>query len=101
MEPNARYPRYLCRECASGASDKSGKKLEFGNTDLSGGFEAVYADTGKKYQSHECFVKGMRCWADEARFGGVVIEALDVSAPRTAGARASIKGRKRISSKRR
>jgi len=77
VNPNPRYPRYLCRACAKQATDEAGRKLEFGNTDIGGGFEARYADAGKIRRSHVCFVKGIRCWADEARFGGIVLEAVE------------------------
>lgn len=46
----------------------------FGNTDLSGGFVATYADSGEIRLAHDCFVRGIHCWADEARFGGIVIQ---------------------------
>lgn len=38
------------------------------------GFVAEYADTGEEYQGHDCFIDGVKCHADEARFGGIVIE---------------------------
>jgi hypothetical protein len=41
---------------------------------MSGGYSAEYADTGDPYESHECFVDGIACYADETRFGGIVIE---------------------------
>ncbi|HET6880616.1 MAG TPA: hypothetical protein VFI31_10700 [Pirellulales bacterium] len=50
--------------------------MEFSNVDYAGGFAARYADTGEDYPSHECFIGGVRCRADEARFGGIVIEAV-------------------------
>lgn len=53
-----------------------GRRLLFANVDLSGGFEARYADTGADYPSHDCVVDGVACHADEARFGGIVVEAL-------------------------
>ena len=74
---NARYPRYLCRVCAAKAQSADGRPLRFSNVGLSGGFCAKYVDTGEEYPSHECFVSGVRCHADEARFGGIVIEALE------------------------
>lgn len=48
--------------------------LVFYNTDLSGGHAATYADTGETYDSHECFVHGIRCLAEEHHFGGIVIQ---------------------------
>lgn len=76
VEPNARYPRYVCEECAAQASSADGRLLEFSNIDMSGGYTARFADTLAEYPSHECFVAGVKCHADEARFGGIVIEAV-------------------------
>jgi hypothetical protein len=59
---------------AARASSRSGRVLAFSNAGLSGGFVARYADTGESYDSHECFIDGVRCHADEARFGGIVIQ---------------------------
>ena len=74
---NPRYPRYLCGSCTIKATSSDGRLLEFGNTGLSGGFAARYADTGEEYSSHECFVGTVKCRADESRFGGIVIEAME------------------------
>jgi hypothetical protein len=41
---------------------------------MTGGFIAQYADTGESYPSHECYVDGVRCHADEGHFGGIVIQ---------------------------
>ncbi|MGD8759525.1 MAG: hypothetical protein PVJ07_04685 [Anaerolineales bacterium] len=38
---------------------------------------ARYADTGEAYASHDCFIDGVACYADEARFGGIVIQAVE------------------------
>ena len=77
VEPNPRYPRSVCRDCAAQAASADGRKLAFSNVDLSGGFVTHYADTGAEYPSHECFVGGVRCHADEARFGGGVVEVVE------------------------
>lgn len=76
---NPRYPRHLCRDCAAQAADESGRLLKFCNVSFSGGFQAAYADTGETRESHICFVRGIRCWADEAYFGGIVIQPQDVT----------------------
>jgi len=76
VPPFARYPRYLCAECASRAKSKDGRSLKFSNIDMSGGFIAVYADTGESHPSHECYVDGIQCYADEHRFGGIVIQTV-------------------------
>lgn len=71
-----RYPRYLCRECSAEAASPDGRALVFHNTHLSGGFGARYQDGQGVYEGHICFVRGTRCWADEARFGGIVIQTM-------------------------
>jgi hypothetical protein len=69
-----RYPRALCPVCVLEATDRAGRPLEFGNAGLSGGFEARYADDGSPYDSAECLVRGVRCHAEEHRFGGIVVQ---------------------------
>lgn len=74
LRAHLRYPRYVCRDCADKACSADGRPLAFFNASLGGGFLAQYADTGEKYPSHECYINGVKCWADEAYFGGIVIE---------------------------
>jgi len=57
--------------------DAEGKQLAFYNEDMWGGFKASYADGDEPYTSHECFINGVKCWADEARFGGIVIQTVE------------------------
>jgi hypothetical protein len=76
LTPEPRYPKYVCSSCASMATDKDGRLLEFFNSDLSGGFEARYVDTQETYTSHRCFIDSIECYADEARFGGIVIQTV-------------------------
>jgi predicted RNA-binding Zn-ribbon protein involved in translation (DUF1610 family) len=74
IQPFARYPRYLCPECAGRAKSKDGRLLKFSNIDMTGGFIAEYADTSESYPSHGCYVDGIRCYAEEGHFGGIVIQ---------------------------
>ncbi len=71
---NPRYPNMVCEECDSKATDEFGRKLEFSNVGLSGGYQAHYLDNGEKYDSHVCYINGVECRANEAKFGGIVIE---------------------------
>jgi hypothetical protein len=71
---SARYPRCLCPACVLEATDAPGRPLRFGNIDLSGGLTARHADDGSPYQGVECFVRGVRCRAEEHRFGGIVVQ---------------------------
>jgi len=73
-----RYPGYLCRSCVARASTADGRRLVLVNTSLSGGFAARYADTEELCEevtiTHVVYVDGVRCWADEARLGGIVVQ---------------------------
>lgn len=73
---NRRYSKYVCADCKSRATDKEGRELSFGNVDATGGFTCSYIDTGEKYESHTCYIEGIECYADEARFGGIVIQTV-------------------------
>jgi hypothetical protein len=76
LESNPRYPAYVCQSCAVRATDFTGRALAFGNIGLGGGFSAILIDTGELYDSQVCYIDGVKCHADEARFGGIVIEVL-------------------------
>ncbi|ANV85836.1 hypothetical protein AWQ21_14995 (plasmid) [Picosynechococcus sp. PCC 7003] len=71
-----RYPHAVCHPCGDKACDIHGRHLSFANIDFSGGFQAFYTDTKIEYPSHTCYIDGIECRADEARFGGIVIQAV-------------------------
>jgi hypothetical protein len=78
MEPSERYPRQVCGDCVARACDTNGRRLAFANIDMSGGFQAVDAETGAPVENgHDCWIDGHACRADEHRFGGIVVELLD------------------------
>jgi hypothetical protein len=74
----SKYPDYLCRSCVSRASTAEGRRLVLVNTSLTGGFAARYADTEELCEevtiTHVVYVDGVRCWADEASLGGIVVQ---------------------------
>ena len=76
LESVPRYPNYLCSDCVKKAKDKDGRALGFSNIGMSGGFQAHYKDSDEEYKSHQCFVEGVECYANEAKFGGVVLEKI-------------------------
>jgi len=45
---------------------------------MSGGYGAKYADSGEEYLSQDCYIEGRPCCADEARFGGIVVQILNI-----------------------
>jgi hypothetical protein len=73
LPTDARYPTAVCPACVERAVDEHDRPLRFYNRCLSGGFQAIYADTGEERASHECWIDGVRCWADEAHLGGIVV----------------------------
>lgn len=73
-----RYPRYICSKCVTESVDESGRLLDFDNISLSGGFKSTYRDTGEVRDSHTCFIRGIECYADEAKFGGIVVEPVSL-----------------------
>lgn len=73
---NERYPNYICEECASKTTDKEGRPVEYFNTTILGtGCQGRYKDASSEiYNSNHCYVNGILCIAEEARFGGIVIQ---------------------------
>lgn len=69
-----RYPRYVCPSCAAKTCDAAGRPVSFRNLSFEGGCEGYYHDTGQKYPQNDCFIDGRSCIADEARFGGIVVQ---------------------------
>jgi hypothetical protein len=77
---SSRYPDSVCADCVRRAVDERGRSLVFSNLfpDSVGGFQALYADTRERVDTPDngcvCFIDGVRCWAREAYFGGVVVQ---------------------------
>jgi DNA-directed RNA polymerase subunit RPC12/RpoP len=77
IPPQHRYPRYVCRTCMERAVDKSGNKVELANVSLSGGLRLTAGDTelfDRAANEFPIFIDGVECRAEEARFGGAVIQ---------------------------
>ncbi len=80
-----RYPKYICSECASkNKYDKRGNLLEFYNQSITGGFRITYVDSkGNTIREDdtrdycECIIDDKLFFAQEAKFGGVVIQKKD------------------------
>ena len=70
---NPRYPNYVCLKCQHdyGVKNKEGLPIEFFNVDFTGGFMSIV--NGVKGEEHECYINNVKCYANEARFGGIVI----------------------------
>ena len=75
---SSRYPSIACHTCIEKAVDSYGKIVRFENVDAFGGFVAIHSDPNeniiRKDVDHICFINNIACYADEARFGGIVIK---------------------------
>lgn len=76
---SARYPDSVCDTCLStyGTKTKDGKDIQFGNACMTGGVYIVIE--GKENDTSLCYVNGVQCYAEEARFGGIVIRPSNIS----------------------
>ncbi|HTI60385.1 hypothetical protein [Mucilaginibacter sp.] len=71
---NERYRDYVCDKCIKQAVDKDGNSIAFFNITESGhGVQGKYMEGEKLYRSTLCIIKGVKCNAEEAYFGGIVI----------------------------
>ncbi|RZJ75091.1 MAG: hypothetical protein EOO45_06705 [Flavobacterium sp.] len=80
VQYNPRYPKYICGQCQSLLTDVTGRSVEYFNTGWSGtGCQGYFAGTNQKeeYNSDTCYIADKLFTAEEARFGGIVIQAKD------------------------
>ena len=70
-----RYPNYLCYNCSDAVTTKNGESIIFYNVDFSGGIIAHFTGADRVYKSQECYINNIKCYAQEARFGGIVIQS--------------------------
>lgn len=75
VTPYSRYLKYVCNDCFDKATNKYGRKITFANTHITGyGCEGIYLDTREKYNSNICYIDGQKCFSNETRVGGIIIE---------------------------
>lgn len=83
-----RYPKAICSKCSdSEIKDSDNNLVSFHNIDLTGGFISRHIinnhdnDNVVEKAEHICWInnstKDIKCYADEARFGGIVIQVLE------------------------
>jgi hypothetical protein len=73
-----RYPNYVCNKCIEEYKTytEEGKKITFHNTSIYGGFESYVEGDTQPSEYHTCFINGVKCYASETRFGGIVIQPM-------------------------
>lgn len=71
-----RYRDYICNTCLTthGTKTRDGRRISFTNVDISGGFVSLIEGDTKSGEVNTCYVNGIRCYASEARFGGIVFQ---------------------------
>ncbi len=74
-----RYPDYVCRECSTVVTTLDGVPVSMSNISASGGFQMHDSETGELLATRGAvvLVRGVRCYADEAHMGGIVIRRAD------------------------
>lgn len=72
---SSRYQQCVCWNCRDTyeSLDEDGNVLTFGNVDYTGGFVSFKNGVATSPSQHICYINGVKCCADEARFGGIVI----------------------------
>ena len=74
MRQSQRYPNCICPDCYQLTVTDKGETITFINEDIWGGFKSIV--NNKQGEIHECYVNNIKCYADEARFGGIVISKI-------------------------
>ena len=72
-----RYPKIICIKCAnSEITDDYGNIVSFSNVDFTGGFVSSHNinNTLVQKSEHICWINNVKCYANEHRYGGIVIQ---------------------------
>lgn len=81
----ARYPASVCADCQQRAADRDGRRIVGYNEGFGGELIVFYAESpsgpqteiaGDVLATGRCWIDGIECSIDEARFGGVVVQRL-------------------------
>lgn len=77
-----RYFNVVCNECIDvyDMIDQNGNNITFGNLDYNGGFKSVTTlENGEQIvgSNNICYINGFKCIAQEARFGGIIIQCFE------------------------
>jgi len=73
-----RYQNMVCSNCLQTgiwANKEQTQQIQFTNNELNGGFSSIINNNCIK--QHTCYIRGKECYADEAKFGGIIIQCFD------------------------
>ena len=78
MIATERYPLAVCARHYSECLDGDGNRVEFVNEGMWGGLVSHHHVGGEVVMRSDpnCFVRGVKCCAGEARYGGIVIQVV-------------------------
>ena len=71
-----RYPLAVCNYCAQKTATINNDPISYYNTSAFGGFEGINEKTQQKTTESLCYIDGHKCYAQEARFGGIVVQLI-------------------------
>ena len=81
------YPKMICINCYNGNNgkilDSFGNEVSFSNIDIYGGFISHHKISNGndtkivRKEEHTCYINNIKCFASEARFGGIVIQTMN------------------------
>jgi hypothetical protein len=77
MSYSERYPKALCNAHYDECIDIEGRKVTYSNEGFHGGFVSEHFVNDNLVETAKdgcCAVRGVICFAQEARFGGIVIQ---------------------------
>lgn len=71
-----RYPNTICYDCITKYKTltKDGKEIFFSNVCLFGGFQSKIEGEEQYGTENMCYINNIPCIANEARFGGIIIQ---------------------------
>lgn len=76
-----RYPSIACNDCVSRAVNWEGKPVQFFNAEYGAGFMATFEGGSVDHDTtytHTAYIDGTPVFVNEARFGGTVVEPIDL-----------------------
>lgn len=77
VRPDERYPDHLCAWCSAEVTDERGRAVRLYNTSFGGGYTGQYDDgstASRAVLDGRVWIDGVEYRAQEARFGGIVVQ---------------------------
>ena len=72
MLHSERYPNMICPRMCWTDINQRWRNIKFYNKGHNGGFISIV--NNNQCEIHECYINNHKCYADETRFGGIVVQ---------------------------